>query len=101
MRPLIVDGSVVELRPLECPPQVGQVVAASLGATLVIHRVVEVRPGEVVLRGDGALKRDAPIPNTALLGRAVRATLPNGFQVRLDNRLSRLLGRLIARRRFL
>ena len=101
MRPLIPDGSLVELRQMMGPPRVGEVVAAAVGTALVIHRVTELRGERVVLRGDGALKADAPLHQSALIGRAVRATLPNGFQVRLDNHLSRLLGRLIARHRFL
>jgi hypothetical protein len=96
MRPLIPDGSLVELRPLRGDPCGGEVVAAFRGATLLIHRVVRVAPEGVTLAGDGARAADPMLPPDAVFGVAVRATLPGGWQVRLDNLASRCLGRVIA-----
>lgn len=71
MAPTLEDGDEVELD--DGPIVAGAVVAAEIGDRLVVHRVVHASAREVRLRGDAALKADAPLAREAILGRVARA----------------------------
>jgi len=52
MSPLVRDGDLLQLAPLDRPPCVGDLVAALSSGRLLVHRVVQIREGEAELRGD-------------------------------------------------
>jgi len=99
MRPLIPDGSLVEVVPLD-RPALGDVLVAMRGSgaaeRLIVHRLVKFSGSRLVLRGDGTLRPDPPMPFDAFLGRVVHVTTARGWQMRLDVPASRCLSRVIA-----
>lgn len=52
-------------------PSRGEIVAFSLGNSLLVHRVVTVRGELVTCRGDNTVRDDPPVPVAAVLGRLV------------------------------
>jgi len=73
-------GSVVEIEPLARRPRAGDVVLADAPASgPMLHRVVRRLPGtRVQTRGDACWRADAPVPESAVLGRVRRARRPGG-----------------------
>lgn len=71
MRPFILDGDIVEVQPIEMvKPNRGDVVLCRLGdGRLVVHRVVQVAPDNVLIQGDALPYPDGRIPYTHVLGR--------------------------------
>lgn len=95
MRPLLPDGSTVELAPLCGAPRVGDVVAAELGERFVVHRVLETGP-PIVLKGDWNRAADRPAPHAAIIARVVRLWTPGGWSARWDTPAARRLGWIMA-----
>lgn len=95
MRPLIPDGSLVEIVPLPRSPRVGDVLALGRGRHLVVHRVHAVTEAGVVTMGDGGAKPDRPFEPCEILGIVRRVETPRGLVMRLDGSAARLLGRVI------
>ena len=73
MWPLVRDGEVVTIEPMDAPPAIGDVVLFAVGARLVLHRVVAIRGDDVVTKGDARPRPDAPIPRGSILGRLRRS----------------------------
>jgi signal peptidase I len=73
MRPSYVDGDWVLVEPVAVshPVRVGEVVLSRWSDRLVTHRVVSLRDGAAVTRGDACSWNDPPIPLSALLGRVI------------------------------
>ena len=95
MRPLIADGSLVEIRPLVGTPRVGQVLAVFRGNRLIVHRLTQITSNGLILRGDGTLQADPAVVATDVLGRVLRVETPRGWRLRLDTVASQWVGRAI------
>jgi signal peptidase I len=94
MEPTFFDGDwlLVESLRASRPVGPGDVVVARQGERLVTHRLVSVRDGVVVTKGDACAHPDRPIPLSALLGRVVglrRAMSPLAFVRRITLRMVR------------
>jgi hypothetical protein len=96
MRPLIPDGSIVEVRPMSGRLRIGDIVAAQRGQRLYIHRVHAVEP-MVLLWGDGNRRPDRSFQDSDILGRVHRIRTPAGWHLRLDTRAATASGQLIVR----
>lgn len=74
MIPFIRDRDVVELEPLRCAPQPGDVVLAEeADGRYVVHRIVRVRGETLLLRGDAQRRCEGPFASDAVLGRVTTA----------------------------
>jgi hypothetical protein len=75
MEPAYADGDWLLVRPLAgaSPLSPGEVVVARRGDRLVTHRLVELREGMAITKGDACSSVDPPVPIGALLGRVVAA----------------------------
>jgi peptidase S24-like protein len=75
MEPAYADGDALLVTPVSGshPVGPGEVVVARRGERLVTHRVVDVRDGVVITKGDACRGVDPPLPVGALLGRVVRS----------------------------
>lgn len=82
MAPALVEGDEVLLAPREGPPEPGEVVVARGPRGLVLHRVLAVREGAVITRGDACQRSDPAVAPAAVLLRAV--------QVRRRGRVGRI-----------
>jgi hypothetical protein len=89
MAPLMRDGDLLTVEPLAAGAgaRPGEVVVAARSGLLVTHRLVSLRDGMAVTRGDACGGDDPPVPASDVLGRVVR--------VRKRSRLSRWMGRLL------
>lgn len=92
---LIPDASVVEIAPISHAPRVGDVVAASKGEHLFIHRVVAV-DAKIHLKGDARPNPDQPFDFNDILGAVKRVTTPKGWTVRLDTPSAAVVGNMLA-----
>jgi hypothetical protein len=75
MHPAIMDGDVVTVSPVSAGgPRTGDVVAFVHPATggVRVHRVVRVRDGRYILKGDNALGADGSLTPAMILGQVVR-----------------------------
>lgn len=95
MEPTYFDGDWVLVEPLagSRPIRPGEVVVARRDHHLVTHRIVELRSGLAVTRGDACKRVDPPIPAAALLGRVVGVRRGRGlrcFVRRLARRIVRV-----------
>lgn len=102
MRPWLPDGSEVLLEPFAPPARVGDVVLVEVLGEHALHRVVETFTAAgrryVRTRGDGRRTPDPPLPEEAVLGRAIDASrAPDGARLRLDAPVWRVAGWLTAR----
>ena len=70
MLPTLRPGATVRLEPCTSV-RAGDVVTYAFGGLLFTHRVVRLRAGTVVCRGDNHLRNDPPVPMSDILGRAV------------------------------
>lgn len=69
MWPTLVPGRDV-VRLVRCPsPQIGDIVLARRGDNAVLHRIIEIRDGEYILRGDSNLYQTETCPATDIAGR--------------------------------
>lgn len=75
MEPAYADGDWLLVRPIAGAPPLspGEVVVARRGDRLVTHRLVELREGMAITKGDACSSFDPPVPIGALLGRVVAA----------------------------
>ncbi len=75
MDPFIKDGDIVTVAPLTDGLRPGEIVAAVSPANglVVVHRVVALRNGSALLKGDNLPAADGEAAGAALLGRVVRA----------------------------
>ena len=92
MEPTYFAGDWLLVEPLagSRPIRPGEVVVARRDDLLVSHRIVELRNGMAVTRGDACVGVDSPIPAAALLGRVVgvrRGKGLRGFVRRLARRI--------------
>jgi hypothetical protein len=92
MRPFIQDGDLVEVQPVPSATiQRGDVLFCRLAdGRLVIHRVVQVKPGALRLQGDALLFSDGNIPAENVLGR-VDSLTRQGKSIRLNSPWMKLL----------
>ena len=70
MVPSVWPGDVVTIR--RCPiheVEVGQIVLATRGGRLFVHRVVALQPPHLLLQGDALAGQDPPVSADQLLGR--------------------------------
>jgi signal peptidase I len=90
MEPTYFDGDWLLVEPLAGSPPVrpGEVVVARRDHHLVTHRIVELRNGMAVTRGDACTRVDPPIRTAALLGRVVEVRQGRGLR-RFVRRLAR------------
>ncbi len=96
MSPFIRNGDVVQLVPVKGKINLGDVVfyRSSYGNTIV-HRVVRRRREIVITKGDSSPSPDQPVLSKQVLGRVV-AVEKNGWRIRLDSPMGRLLNILLA-----
>src|SRR5262245_1080316 len=95
MEPTYFDGDWLLVEPLagSRPVRPGEVVVARRDHQLVTHRIVDLRSGIAVTRGDACPRVDPPIPAAALLGRVVEVRRGSGlryFVRRLARRILRV-----------
>ena len=84
MSPFIRHGDNITVRPLDRPLRVGDVVLVrSAGGGALVHRVVSVRHGTLVTRGDASGVNDPPCRLEDVLGRVVRVE-GKGYNFHLD-----------------
>jgi hypothetical protein len=103
MKPCVRSGAVLRFSAAGSPPVVGDVVLARLSNdALVAHRVVGIESGWVRTKGDACRTADAPVPESRVLGSAVRlegraVSLPmrNLFVRRLGLALNRFYPMLV------
>jgi signal peptidase I len=90
MEPTYFDGDWLLVEPLagSRPIRSGEVVVARRDLHLVTHRIVALRSGIAVTRGDACTRVDPPIPAAALLGRVVEVRQGRGLR-RFVRRLAR------------
>ncbi len=73
MRPALCEGDEVLLERVAQPLARGQVVVVrDARRRFVLHRVIAVRRGQVITRGDACLESDPAVPVQAVLLRAIR-----------------------------
>jgi len=69
MSPFLRRGDVVTIVPgKRC--HLGDIVLVSRDESLLLHRVVAKKPGEIITKGDALSSLDRPVPLHYLLGRA-------------------------------
>lgn len=72
MYPCLRDGDQVEIAPLEGEPRRGQVLLVEDGSGgYILHRVVRVRDGQLLLRGDWRGGGEGPFTRNEVLGKVV------------------------------
>lgn len=70
MAPLILTDDFLIVHPVQRDAMaLGDVVLCSSPRGLTAHRVIELRGGSFVTRGDNAVSSDDPLPDDALLGK--------------------------------
>lgn len=96
MSPLIQNGDVVEVVPVKGRINLGDIVfhRSSYG-NLIIHRVVQRGEKGIITKGDSLRSHDQPLLSNQVLGR-VTTIEKNGWRVRLDRPMGRLLNILLA-----
>jgi len=96
MSPFIRNGDVVEVIPLRGKINLGDVILyhSSCGSP-VIHRVIQRNKESIITKGDSVPGSDQPILSKQVLGRVV-AIEKNGWRMRLDSPMGRLLNIILA-----
>lgn len=80
MRPAIVGGDIVNIRPCAWKDlRIGDIAACIRGAGLVVHRVVWKSPGRVWLKGDALPYLDPPMPRGLIFGKIAGVETARGF----------------------
>jgi signal peptidase I len=92
MEPTYSDGDWVRLEPVAGSRliRLGEVVVARRGDRLVSHRVVSLRGGLVVTKGDACLHPDPPISIGGLIGRVSSVRRGSGLSSMLRRALRRV-----------
>jgi len=75
MEPTYTHGDALLVEPVtgSCPIRLGEVVVARHGERLVTHRVVSLRDGVAVTKGDACRNADPPILISQVIGRVTAA----------------------------
>ena len=96
MSPFIRNGDVVEVVPSKGKINLGDVVfyCSSYGSP-VVHRVIQRNKENIITKGDSVCGSDQPVLFKHVLGRVV-AVEKNGWRMRLDSPMGRLLNVLLA-----
>lgn len=96
MSPFIRNGDVVEVVPVKGKINLGDIILyhSSYGNP-VVHRVIQRNKGSIITKGDSVPGSDQPILSKQVLGR-VAAIEKNGWRIRLDRPMVRLLNILLA-----
>lgn len=96
MSPFIRNGDVVEVVPLKGKINLGDVVfyCSSYGSP-VVHRVIQRNKENIITKGDSVSNPDQLILSKQVLGRVVTVE-KNGWCIRLDRPMGRLLNILLA-----
>lgn len=96
MKPTIPPGSLVRVEPNrpEAVPPFGTVILLELPEKrLLAHRLIDVRDGRLITKGDACKTEDPPHPMSSLIGRIVAVESPR--QRDLSTRRWMLLGRIM------
>ena len=102
MEPTYADGDWLLVEPVTRSVRPGEVVVARRGGRLVTHRVVSLRNGQVVTRGDACAIADPPIAMGGVIGRVIGVRRRSGLgrsSRRLLRRVRRILRTTIRRER--
>ncbi len=96
MSPFIRNGDVVEVVPVKGKMNLGDIILyhSSYGNP-VVHRVIQRNKESIITKGDSVPNSDEPILSKQVLGRVV-AIEKNGWCIRLDRPMGRLLNILLA-----
>jgi len=81
MLPTLRPGDVVMLKHCDTV-EPGEVVAFSLGRRVLVHRVLRVRKGRIVCRGDNRTTADPEIPPGGLIGRVEHVVANRSAELR-------------------
>ena len=96
MSPFIRNGDVLEVVPLKGKINIGDVVLCrSSYGNPVVHRVIYRNTESIITKGDSVPNSDQPVLSKQVLGRVV-AVEKNGWRMRLDRPMVRLLNILLA-----
>lgn len=101
MRPTLAPDEAVLVAP--CAPRdlrAGDLVVVKRPGGPVCHRFLRRRAGNLLMHGDNAWHPDAPVPETALVGRVTTILAPGGRSRPAGSRLAglaRLAGRRLKR----
>ena len=96
MSPFIRNGDVVEVVPLKGKINIGDVVLyRSSYGNPVVHRVIYRNTESIITKGDSVSNPDQLILSKQVLGRVVTVE-KNGWCIRLDRPMGRLLNILLA-----
>ena len=100
MYPIIRDGDMVEVAPVRAAElRRGDVLLCRIGDGAIAHRLVGYsrRDGDsaLVLRGDSAFAKDAPVPFTSVIGRLTQVRR-DGFERGLATPAARLAGLIVS-----
>lgn len=101
MYPIIRDGDIVEVAPVRASQlRRGDVLLCRIGDAAIAHRLVGFNNGTghtaLVLRGDAAFAKDAPVPFTSVIGR-VTDVRRDGNERGLATHRARITGLLVSR----
>jgi peptidase S24-like protein len=100
MYPIIRDGDIVEVAPVRASQLCrGDVLLCRIGDAAIAHRLVGFNNSAdrtaLVLRGDAAFAKDAPVPFTSVIGR-VTDVRRDGNERRLATPGARLSGLIVS-----
>ncbi len=99
MLPLIRPGDAVLVQYGHTALRRGDICVFRQGDALVVHRVLQVTPGQhgmlLLTRGDAAAHTDRPVPAQVLVGR-VQALRRTGQSISLDTPVARMGGWMLA-----
>ncbi len=96
MSPFIRNGDVVEVVPAKGKINLGDIILyRSSYGNPVVHRVIQRNKESIITKGDSVPSSDEPILSEQVLGRVV-AVEKNGWRMRLDSPMVRLLNILLA-----
>ncbi|MFQ6066726.1 MAG: S24/S26 family peptidase [bacterium] len=96
MSPFIRNEDVVEVVPLKGKINLGDVVLyRSSYGKMVIHRVIRRRKESIITKGDSVPSSDQPVLSEQVLAQVVSVE-KNGWRIRLDTPMGRLINILFA-----
>lgn len=96
MSPFIRNGDIVEVVPVKGKINLGDVVLyRSSHGNSIIHRVIQRGKESIITKGDSSSSSDQPVLSKQVLGRVVSVE-KNGWRIRLDSPIGRLLNMLLA-----
>ena len=96
MSPFIQNGDVLEVVPVKGKINLGDIVLyCSSHGNPIVHRVIRRGKESVTTKGDSVSSSDQPLLSKQVLGRVV-AVEKNGWRIRLDRPMVRLLSIILA-----